>query len=68
VAGETGQVLGAVEGGEFLPPRQLDTTIDRALESVSLSFPRDPFARSKSIEPPDLPQPQERCSWAPGLV
>jgi serine/threonine-protein kinase len=34
--GETGEVLRKVQRGEFAPPRQLDPTIDRALEAVCL--------------------------------
>jgi serine/threonine-protein kinase len=33
-AGETAEVLRAVQRGEFLPPRQLDASIDPALEAV----------------------------------
>jgi eukaryotic-like serine/threonine-protein kinase len=36
VEGDIGEVLRAVQGSEFRPPRQLDATIDRALEAVCL--------------------------------
>ncbi len=34
--GETGEVLRRVQQGEFLPPRRLDPSIDKALEAVCL--------------------------------
>ena len=34
VEGDIGEVLRAVQRGEFRPPRQLDATIDRALEAI----------------------------------
>jgi serine/threonine protein kinase/tetratricopeptide (TPR) repeat protein len=36
VEGDIGEVIRAVQRGEFPPPRQLDPTIDRALEAVCL--------------------------------
>jgi tetratricopeptide (TPR) repeat protein/tRNA A-37 threonylcarbamoyl transferase component Bud32 len=48
-AGEAGEVLRAVQRGEFAPPRQLDPSIDRALEAVCLkAMARKPEDRYRS--------------------
>ena len=47
-AGDVAEVIRAVQRGEFRPPRQLDPTIDRALEAVCLKAmahrPEDRYA------------------------
>jgi eukaryotic-like serine/threonine-protein kinase len=46
LAGEVGDVLRAVQRGDFRPPRALDPTIDRALEAVCLkAMARNPEVR-----------------------
>ena len=53
VEGDIGEVLRAVQRGEFPPPRQLDPTIDRALEAVCLKAmahrPADRYASPKAL-------------------
>jgi serine/threonine-protein kinase len=53
VAGDVGEVLRAVQRGEFRPPRQLDPTIDRALEAVCLKAmalrPEDRYASPRAM-------------------
>ncbi len=52
-AGEVGEVLGAVQRGEFPPPRQHDATIDPALEAVCLKAmahqPADRYASPRAL-------------------
>jgi serine/threonine-protein kinase len=49
VEGAVGAVLRAVRRGEFAPPRQLDATIDRALEAVCLkAMAHDPADRHEA--------------------
>ena len=51
--GDIGEVLRAVQKGDFPPPRQLDPTIDRALEAVCLKAmaykPGDRYASPKAL-------------------
>jgi serine/threonine-protein kinase len=51
--GDIGEVLRAVQRGEFPPPRQQDATIDRALEAVCLKAmahrPADRYASAKAL-------------------
>ena len=53
VAGDVGEVLAAVRRGDFPPPRQLDSRIDRALEAVCLKAmalrPEDRYASPKAL-------------------
>jgi serine/threonine-protein kinase len=53
LAGEPGEVLRAVQRGEFRPPRQVDPTIDQALEVVCLKAmalrPEDRYASPKAL-------------------
>jgi serine/threonine protein kinase/tetratricopeptide (TPR) repeat protein len=51
--GDVGEVLRAVQRGEFRPPQQLDATIDRAMEAVCLKAmatkPGDRYASPKAL-------------------
>jgi serine/threonine-protein kinase len=51
--GEVGEVLRKVQGGEFPPPRQLEPSIDRALEAVCLramaTRPDDRYASCRAL-------------------
>src|SRR5262249_53023279 len=51
--GDVADVVRAVQKGDFLPPRQVDTTIDRALEAVCLKAmswkPEDRYATPKIL-------------------
>jgi serine/threonine-protein kinase len=51
--GEVGEVLRKVRRGEFVPPRQVDPTIDRALEAVCLKAmarePGDRYATPRAL-------------------
>jgi serine/threonine-protein kinase len=53
VAGDVGEVLRAVQRGEFRPPRQLDPMIDRALEAVCVKAmalrPEDRYPSPKAM-------------------
>ena len=53
VTGDVGDVLRAVQQGEFAPPRQLDPSIDKALEAVCLKAmahrPADRYASPKAL-------------------
>ena len=53
VTGDVGDVLRAVQRGEFTPPRQLDPSIDKALEAVCLKAmahrPEDRYASPKAL-------------------
>ncbi len=53
VVGELNAVLGAVKRGDVTPPRQVNATIDRALEAVCLKAmahrPADRYATSKAL-------------------
>jgi serine/threonine-protein kinase len=53
VEGDIGEVLRAVQRGERTPPRQLDATIDRALEAVCLKAmalkPEDRYASPRGL-------------------
>jgi serine/threonine-protein kinase len=53
ISGEAGEVLRAVQKGEFPPPRQLDPSIDKALESVcqkALALnPAERYASTKAL-------------------
>jgi serine/threonine-protein kinase len=53
VEGELGEVLRAVQRGEFPPPRQHDSSIDRALEAICLKAmahqPADRYATARAL-------------------
>ncbi len=53
VTGDVGEVLRAVQRGQFTPPRQLDPSIDKALEAVCLKAmahrPADRYASPKAL-------------------
>jgi serine/threonine-protein kinase len=53
VEGDIGEVLRAVQRGEFKPPRQVDATIDKALEAVCLKAmahkPADRYASPRTL-------------------
>ncbi len=50
---DVGEVLRRVESGEFAPPRQVDPTVDRALEAVCLKAmalqPEDRYASCRAL-------------------
>jgi eukaryotic-like serine/threonine-protein kinase len=51
--GDIGELLRKVQRGEFAPPRQLDASIDRALEAVCTKAmalkPEDRYATSRAV-------------------
>ena len=53
VAGDVDEVIRAVQRGEFRPPRQVDATVDRALEAVCLKAmahrPSDRYASPRAM-------------------
>src|SRR5262249_56675077 len=53
VEGDIGDMLRAVQRGEFSPPRRHDATIDRALEAVCLKAmahrPEDRYASTRGL-------------------
>jgi serine/threonine-protein kinase len=53
VAGDAAEVIRAVQRGEFPPPRQVDPTLDRALEAVCLQAmahkPADRYATPRAL-------------------
>src|SRR5262249_24519602 len=76
--GEAGEVLRKVQRGEFPPPRQLDPSIDRALEAVCLKAmatrPEDRYAGCRALAEDierwmaDEPVTAWREPWARTLV